>query len=109
MKIPIWTKSEYVTYIGIPPSYVWRVKPLRNWRAGRLSCILLSHIIIIYCEHLFVNHFHFLFITRTSASIGRLNDVTIMIPAASAIASPMAFCALRTNSDASWRSAASIA
>ena len=45
----------------------------------------------------------------TSASIGLLNDVTIMIPAASATASPMAFWAFRMNSGASWRSAASIA
>ena len=39
------------------------------------------------------------------ASIGRLNAVTIMIPAASATASPMAFWAFRMNSGASWRSA----
>ena len=58
MKIPIWIKSEYVTYIGIALlSFVRRGKPLLLWRAGRLLCILLSHKFIIYCKHLFVNIF----------------------------------------------------
>ncbi len=58
MKIPIWIKSEYVTYIGIALlSFVRRGKPLLLWRAGRLLCILLSHEFIIYFEHLFVNVF----------------------------------------------------
>ncbi len=57
MKIPIWIKSEYVTYIGIALlSFVWRLVPPKP-EAGRLSCILLSHITIIYYEHLFVNIF----------------------------------------------------
>ena len=45
----------------------------------------------------------------TSASIGLLNDVTTMIPAASAIASPIAACPFTINCGMSRRRAASIA
>ena len=45
MKIPIWTRSEYVTYIGIPPFFRPEGYPSEE---GRPPCgVLTSHKISI--------------------------------------------------------------
>ena len=107
MKIPIWIKSEYVTYIGIAfLSSGGLVPPKPEGRPPFMYSAFPHH---YYILRTFVRQYFFLATMCTSASIGLLNDVTIMIPAASATASPMAFWAFRMNSGASWRSAASIA
>ena len=62
-----------------------------------------------YILRTFVRQYFFLATMCTSASIGLLNDVTTMIPAASAIASPIAACPFTINCGMSRRRAASIA
>ena len=107
MKIPIWIKSEYVTYIGIAfLSSGGLVPPKPEGRPPFMYSAFPHH---YYILRTFVRQYYSLATMCTSASIGLLNDVTTMIPAASAIASPIAACPFTINCGMSRRRAASIA
>lgn len=61
MNIPIWIKSEYVTYISNrPPFSRPEGLPLRLWRVGRLFCVPTFRIANIADYRRFYNPFSFI-------------------------------------------------